>query len=453
MREKFRMLRRSTNESFLLHTHPTYSGVALISMASPIIPDAGKQTGPKRTSSSAQQPLPGIDLPDRLLRRQAAPDAPPLRSKKWSAQLRLVKQCKAAEYKDGLDMTHVWSFDDTSRARCNLHCEGDEMGMKISIVSTTYPKDPEPKEHGCLEIPGDKSIVLRLYETVRSVEFETNYGSSAGFGRTVWQVFFREEGRLVKDAKALIVRLHNKTMDMPKDWFSYRNYAQRHSTNEDDNVLVQEFAGGYKWTFGGFMASPQFKHAIGRLTDEQYAEMRDKEAVEGHAGATVTRRARETQSAELVELKGKRSAKAQRQAQAQEEAQARKEAKAQKKSDKLERRAAERRRRAARPATPEEEEEEEDPSDPGADAGNDGAESPAESDKFVVERLENVRQNDGNTEFLVSWEGYPASDNSWEPATAVHHDSMRDFFERGRGGRGRGSGRGSRGRGGASGPR
>ena len=39
---------------------------------------------------------------------------------------------------------------------------------------------------------------------------------------------------------------------------------------------------------------------------------------------------------------------------------------------------------------------------------------------FIVEKLVDKRKNKNKIEYLVKWEGYPTSKNTWEPRTSLN---------------------------------
>lgn len=50
---------------------------------------------------------------------------------------------------------------------------------------------------------------------------------------------------------------------------------------------------------------------------------------------------------------------------------------------------------------------------------------------YIVEAVLATRVQNGVTEYLVNWEGYPYSDNTWEPADNLTNNLMlADFLEK-----------------------
>ena len=69
---------------------------------------------------------------------------------------------------------------------------------------------------------------------------------------------------------------------------------------------------------------------------------------------------------------------------------------------------------------------------PGPAAAGPSAEPPLPSEVYVVEAILDERQRRGKLEYLVKWEGYPWSENSWEPAENVTwgaQDAIHEYQE------------------------
>ncbi|CAF1627004.1 unnamed protein product, partial [Didymodactylos carnosus] len=47
--------------------------------------------------------------------------------------------------------------------------------------------------------------------------------------------------------------------------------------------------------------------------------------------------------------------------------------------------------------------------------------------QFIVEKIIGKRRRRGITEYFLKWQGYPESDNSWEPEGNIHPDLIEQF--------------------------
>ena len=48
----------------------------------------------------------------------------------------------------------------------------------------------------------------------------------------------------------------------------------------------------------------------------------------------------------------------------------------------------------------------------------------------TVERIVNKRRQNGRNEYLIKWEGYLATDNTWEPENNMHCDQLIAEYEK-----------------------
>ena len=42
-----------------------------------------------------------------------------------------------------------------------------------------------------------------------------------------------------------------------------------------------------------------------------------------------------------------------------------------------------------------------------------------EEDVYIVEQIQGERTRGGKRQYLIKWQGYPTSENSWEPAASI----------------------------------
>ena len=77
--------------------------------------------GEKRTTSSARQPMTGLPLPDRVVRRRNArkvrAGVEPFRTSAWRAELKKVLSCEGVNYDGGKGLVTDFEFSDEQPKR------------------------------------------------------------------------------------------------------------------------------------------------------------------------------------------------------------------------------------------------------------------------------------------------------------------------------------------------
>ena len=241
--------------------------------------------GEKRTTSSARQPMPGLPLPERLIRRRnAVAVVEPATVNVWRAQLAKVSSCEGADYDGGSGLVTDFEFSDARpRSRCVLTCDGNYQKMVMTLATSEQDQDPNPKCLFKIPLPNEDDLLdLRVYESNRSLELRLTpkgEASSKSEPRKIWSLSFRTQKKHLSNAKAMVKRLENVTCDMPEDWFSYRNYSRSApklnegatGSNSPSGWSVP-ITGGHVWHFTGFLASREFQQALGNIAADPEKE-------------------------------------------------------------------------------------------------------------------------------------------------------------------------------------
>ncbi len=401
--------------------------------------------GEKRTTSSARQPMTGLPLPERVVRKRNARNArageEPARTNKWRAQLAKVSSCEGVSYDGGKGLVTDFEFSDAQPSRrFALICDGNSQKLVMTLNCSVGHQDPNPSCLFEIELPNEDDVLdLRIYESTRSLELRLTpkgEASSKKEPRKIWSLHFRTEQKHLGDAKKMVKRLENVTSEMPEDWFLYRNYSS--SPNVEGategsefvpSVFSQSITGGHVWNFTGFFASLDFQRALGHVT----ADPAEKDSDPVSTSKTKTRS----------------------------------QTKAEKKAKKQDRRRQARRKAAGQLPGDESVAEDNDSSpnpedvsgtqskkQPTATAGSSRSTPSVTSQECEIEKILDIRVDDEsqNTQFQVQWVGYEKL--TWEPANLIPPSSIEDFY-RGRlvvsqpqSGRGRRDRRGRGGRGG-----
>ncbi len=412
--------------------------------------------GEKRTTSSARQPMTGLPLPERVLRKRNAGNSSagvePAKTKIWRAHLAKVLSCEGASYDSGKGLLIDFEFSDARpQSRCILICNGSSQRLVMTLTFYAQDQDPNPTHLFEVVLPNEDDLLdLRIYESTRCLELRLTpkgEASSMREPRKIWSLFFRTEQKQLKDAKKMVKRLENVTREMPEGWFSYRNYSStvpthnEGATEESDSVpsvFSQLITGGHVWNFTGFIASLDFQRALGHVAAD----------------------AGEKESDPVPTLKTKAKTKSQ--------------ARAEKKIKKHKRRH-QARRKAAGQLSDDESEAEDNGSSPnpedisGMSQGTQSRKQPTAtadsarstpsvlSQEYEVEEILDVGvdEESKNTQFQVQWVGYEQP--TWEPANLIPPSFIENFYRervelsqpqsgRGRRGQRRRGGRGGRGK-------
>ena len=247
--------------------------------------------GEKRTTSSARQPMTGLPLPERVIRKRNARIAiagvEPARTNVWRAQLAKVLSCEGVNYDGGKGLVTVFEFSEARpSSRCALKCDGNSQKLVITLSTFVQHQDPSPSGLFEIVLPSEDDLLdLRIYESTRCLELRLTpkgEASSKQEPRKIWSLFFRTDIKHLNNAKKMVKRLENVTSEMPEHWFSYRNYSR--SPNPEPptegsefvpRVFSQHITGGHVWNFTGFIASLEFQRALGNVTADAGEDVLD----------------------------------------------------------------------------------------------------------------------------------------------------------------------------------
>ncbi|KAL8659302.1 MAG: hypothetical protein Q9202_007184 [Teloschistes flavicans] len=247
---------------------------------------AFKPTAGKRTQGKIQFPEPRPN--QRTLAKHLAREfGPEMRATNWSAEVGKFEYCRRRDYDHGkgLKTAFVFSVEEMHR-RCILTAEapfhGDELTLSIEIEE--FKMDPSPTRIWDSKIPNEENLVsIRLLDHGPSLEVHLDpkpRNKSAARYQDEGQIFvFRlrtHRDVAVQNAKNMLRRVENLTLDMPDDWFRYRNYftttpnmgdeADEEQSDEPPITVGQhtvDFGGGVQLRLTGHLASAEFLALLG----------------------------------------------------------------------------------------------------------------------------------------------------------------------------------------------
>lgn len=364
----------------------------------------------KRLSSSAQQPVPGLEMPERLKKGVHAGNNPmvkPGQESLWTARLQAVQACSQAEYKGGNGLQDVWVAEGQKLgSRCVLMCDHpDPQTLQVVIRTQAKKDDPDPKLlFNCtVSASADVQMSIKAYEVTRSIQFER--ASLDKNERSIWKIYFAVEDPHIKNSKRAMHRLMNIAGLMSQDAVPYTNVARK--AEPDAGSIRFEYAGGIRFELTKHLATPNYQQLMGK--DVETVEEEDT-----RKGATHTRNylaAKRLDRATAREAKGTRLTIPDK--------------KALNKARKSGRRQTvlEKRYRGGSVATASQEVDDRqagESSDPASQQTASGSQS-----SFAINGLLEHKQGDDGLEFLVDWDGW---DPTWQPARNVSDESVREYW-------------------------
>ena len=233
-----------------------------------------------RLSSSTQHPRPLPPTPaarKKLLSRHLCrmyPQAPSTPS--WHCQLRRVSRSKRLDHTSDESLEIAYDFDEKrAGSQCFLECRYNENDNGKQALHLRVYQLEKGIIAPCLyefRFPNyDYLLDLHVFESTRTLELRKKpIDPSSSVDTCRWILDCRSDEKWMPVARALIKRLENVTRELPKEWFSYRNFAlqaQSASLSADESgsrTLEHELPDGTKWKFTGFLASPGFQQVLRR---------------------------------------------------------------------------------------------------------------------------------------------------------------------------------------------
>lgn len=192
---------------------------------------------------------------------------------------------KDYDHGKGLKTAFVFSVEEMHR-RCILTAEapfhGDELTLSLEIDA--FKMDPSPRRIWECKIPNEENLVsIRLLDHGPSLEVHLDpkprNKSAARYQDEGEIVVFRlrtHRDVAVQNAKNMLRRVENLTLEMPDDWFRYRNYftttpnmgdeADEEQSDEPPTTVGQhtlDFGGGVQLRLTGHLASARFLALLG----------------------------------------------------------------------------------------------------------------------------------------------------------------------------------------------
>jgi len=230
-----------------------------------------------RPTSTSQNPVPGLPLPDGIVGHRAHRgkyrllDTKAASQKPWDATVKIVKSCHAKDYADGRGLQTTWEFNKERKTeKSMLVCQGNHTGLTMQLKRHSMPKDENPELLMSIKLPNDLyRVSLRLFVSDRSIEVRKVHKAGSNEDDQCWALYFDDYEKCLNDAKIMLRRLANHCGEMPGDWFTYRNFQPQATGTPDRTPLAQstngphyhevQIAGGHVWKFTGFFASPEFR--------------------------------------------------------------------------------------------------------------------------------------------------------------------------------------------------
>lgn len=162
-------------------------------------------------------------------------------------------------------------------SRCALFAEGNHEALKLTLMLARGSNDPSPEIVAHFSIPREGYLYsIRLFDQSRSMDVhvepkpKTKFAAKARAEARYWSIAFRAHDETeLYNTKRMLRRLENLTLEMPDEWFTYRNYFTRTPNVGDEADETQqsgqpsvevgrnrvELAGGHSITFTGALAS------------------------------------------------------------------------------------------------------------------------------------------------------------------------------------------------------
>lgn len=188
-----------------------------------------------------------------------------------------VERCGSKAYKSGEGYNTEFEYSEAEQnKRCLLTARGNHEGLTLSLALQTVHKGPSPQVLVRSNFPDEANLItIRLFDQSRSMDIrlepkpKSKFASKARAEGDYWSTTFAAHNvAAIENAKKMLRRVENVTLEMPDAWFKYRNYFTRtpnigdeadDSQEEQPSVAVGrnrvELGGGHSITFTGCLAS------------------------------------------------------------------------------------------------------------------------------------------------------------------------------------------------------
>ena len=122
----------------------------------------------------------------------------------------------------------LFEYSDKSSQRCTLVAAGNIEGLTLRLELGVQHKDPSPIVLHTFNITNDENLyTVRLFDYRMSMDVHVDPRRGArGRAKPIgdfWAIYFRGHAEQeIKNAKAMMRRVENITLEMPDKWFKVR---------------------------------------------------------------------------------------------------------------------------------------------------------------------------------------------------------------------------------------
>ncbi|KAL8826995.1 MAG: hypothetical protein Q9191_003456 [Dirinaria sp. TL-2023a] len=158
------------------------------------------------------------------------------RHQRWSAEVSKAELSDSRAHQEGKPYQSAFEYsEDKKNSRCVLLAEGNHEALTLTLVAVRERNDPNPRIVADFSIPREGFVYsIRLFDQSRSMDVhveskpKTRFAAKARAESRYWKIAFRAHDETeLYNTKRMLRRVENLTLEMPDEWFNYRNYFTR----------------------------------------------------------------------------------------------------------------------------------------------------------------------------------------------------------------------------------